>query len=271
MPRLLERNRAATPFTTYLVDIDVTDLLGPDKERDLAYRVADGDFQARDHLVRANLRFVVAVAREFQNRGLSLDDLIQEGNLGLMRAVETFDPEHGTRFTTYAKFWIIQSIQRALDNMALPVRIPSYAVDLVGKWRRTVASLEVELGRRPSPDEVTRRLKLTRKQLRIVQKALRIYNAAPQRGDEVSVSAQDFLPADEQVPGSALSAHEEMQQVFRMLDSLSRREAAILRLRFGLGGQEPMTLIEIGRHLSLTRERVRQLEVEALRKLRARL
>jgi len=270
VPRLLESARA-TPFTSYLVDIDDTNLLDPAEERALACRVSDGDFEARDHLVRANLRFVVAVAREFQNRGLSLDDLIQEGNLGLMRAVETFDPAHGTRFTTYAKFWIIQSIQRALDNMALLVRIPSYAVDLVVKWRRTAVCLEGELGRRPSADMVARRLKLTRKQLRIVQKALRIYNAAPQRGEEESFAAQDYLQDDSQAPGSEMAMIEEMHQVLDMLDLLTEREAMILRLRFGLGGAEPMTLIEIGRHLRLTRERVRQLQAGALSKLRARL
>jgi RNA polymerase primary sigma factor len=258
----------ATPLGSYFREVNTTPLLDAAEERELADRIQEGDREARDHLVRANLRYVARVARGFTGRGLCIQELIQEGNLGLMRAVEAFDPAMNTRFTTYATYWITQSIQRALDNMAMSVRVPAYAADLAANWRRTAAQLRDELDRIPSEEEVAERMKLPLRKLRIVQKALRIFNG-PAHVEKEGKSLSDVVadPTDSD-PGAALAQTDEMHKVIALLGGMDPREAAILRLRFGLTGEDPMTLSEIGERLSLTRERVRQLEREALKKLR---
>ena len=254
----------------YLSEIDETPLLNGDTEHELALRVQDGDAEARDHMVRANLRLVVRIARDFLGRGLGLPDLIQEGNLGLLRAVEGFDPDMCTRFSTYASYWIRQSIQRAVENTALPVRIPAYAHDLVLNWRRTTAQLQSEIGRVPAREEVAKRMKLTKKQLKIVEKALRIFNghvaasSSDCEEDPVEQAADLYAPT----PEARLETNDELRQVMGMLDKLPGREADVLRLRFGLGGDEPLTLNQVGERLHLTRERVRQIERDALKRLR---
>jgi RNA polymerase primary sigma factor len=259
-----------SPMAAYLSEIDQTDLLVAGEEQELAYRIQEGEPEARDHMLRANLRLVVRIAREFRGRGLCFEDLVQEGNLGLVRAVEGFDPDMGTRFSTYACYWIRQSIQRALENMSLPVRIPAYAIDLVTKWRRTACRLQNELGRSPTEEEIAGLLNLTKKQLRIVAKALRIYNGINQAG-----GSEDSFPFGEvvqdkatQTPEANMTAADELHHVLKLLDRLEEREATVLRLRFGLNGQEPMILSEIGARLNLTRERVRQIERDALAKLK---
>src|SRR5262245_39574773 len=257
-----------TPMSTYLSAIDETELLDAREELALADRVQAGDTAARDHLARANLRLVVRIAREFSGTGLSLEDLIQEGNLGLMRAVEGFDPDMGTRFSTYASYWIKQSMQRAVENSARPIRVPSYAVDMVRNWRRMTNQLHEELGRPPTEDEVARALKLSKKRLRILQKALRIYNAETYGNS--SEATADQLTADK-APESRLEANEEMRHILGLLDELDDRQASILRLRYGLSGEAPMTLHAVGERLGLTRERVRQLERDALAQLKAML
>jgi RNA polymerase primary sigma factor len=258
----------ATPLGSYFREVNTTPLLDAAEERELADRIQEGDREARDHLVRANLRYVARVARGFTGRGLCIQELIQEGNLGLMRAVEAFDPAMNTRFTTYATYWITQSIQRALDNMAMSVRVPAYAADLAANWRRTAAQLRDELDRIPSEEEVAERMKLPPRKLRIVQKALRIFNG-PAHVEKEGKSLSDVVadPTDSD-PGAALAQTDEMHKVIALLGGMDPREASILRLRFGLTGEDPMTLSEIGERLSLTRERVRQLERDALKKLR---
>src|SRR5688572_12634332 len=169
-----------TPLETYLREINETALLTAQDEQDLARAIALGDVQARDRMVRANLRLVVNIARGYTGKGLSLPDLIEEGNLGLLRAVEGFDPGVGTRFSTYASYWIKQSIKRALINCAKTIRIPAYMVELLSKWRRASARLTEELGRTPTPEEVGRVLGLQKKKLPIIKKAIRIYNSTPQ-------------------------------------------------------------------------------------------
>ena len=182
MPRLLSReaSSAQSPLETYLREINETPLLKADEEKQLAYRIGDGDSEARDRMVRANLRLVVNIARGYTGKGLGLQDLIEEGNLGLLRAVEGFDPAMGTRFSTYASYWIKQSIKRALINTAKTIRIPAYMVELLSKWRRATARLHEELGRTPTPEEVARILGLPKKKLPIIKKAIRIYNSTPQ-------------------------------------------------------------------------------------------
>ena len=169
-----------SPLETYLREINETPLLSGEDEQDLAAAIGEGDPEARDRMVRANLRLVVNIARGYTGKGLSLQDLIEEGNLGLLRAVEGFDPAMGTRFSTYASYWIKQSIKRALINSAKTIRIPAYMVELLSKWRRASSRLSEELGRTATAEEIARVLGLPRKKLPIIKKAIRIYNLTPQ-------------------------------------------------------------------------------------------
>src|SRR6187549_2590217 len=169
-----------SPLETYLREINETALLTADQEKALARQIGEGSTEARDQMVRANLRLVVNIARGYTGKGLALQDLIEEGNLGLLRAVEGFDPGVGTRFSTYASYWIKQSIKRALINSAKTIRIPAYMVELLSKWRRATMVLEDELKRPPTQEEVAKFLGLPRKKLSIIKKAIRIYNSTPQ-------------------------------------------------------------------------------------------
>jgi RNA polymerase primary sigma factor len=258
-----------TPLETYLREINETALLTADDEKALARRIAKGDVQARDRMVRANLRLVVNIARGYSGKGLSLQDLIEEGNLGLLRAVEGFDPDVGTRFSTYASYWIKQSIKRALINSAKTIRIPAYMVELLSKWRRAATRLSEELGRTPTPEEIARVLGLSKKKLPIVKKAIRVYNATPQTDQSESGWSLGDMVMDERLksPEEELLETDVLCHVRNMMANMDPREATVLRMRFGLENGEPHTLKEIGEQLSLTRERVRQIETEALRKL----
>lgn len=258
-----------TPLETYLREINETALLSADDEQQLADRIGAGDARARDRMVRANLRLVVNIARGYTGKGLSLQDLIEEGNLGLLRAVEGFDPAVGTRFSTYASYWIKQSIKRALINSAKTIRIPAYMVELLSKWRRANARLTEELDRTPTPEEIARVLGLPRKKLPIIKKAIRIYNSTPQTDQaEAGWSLGDMI-MDERMktPEDELAEHDALKHVLEMIQTMDQREATVLRMRFGLDDSEPHTLKEIGQRLGLTRERVRQIETEALNKL----
>ena len=258
-----------TPLETYLREINETALLSADDEQDLAQRIGDGDVRARDRMVRANLRLVVNIARGYTGKGLSLQDLIEEGNLGLLRAVEGFDPGMGTRFSTYASYWIKQSIKRALINSAKTIRIPAYMVELLSKWRRANARLADELGRTPTPEEVARVLGLPKKKLPIIKKAIRIYNSTPQTDQAEAGWSLGEMIMDERMksPEDELVEHDVLKHVLEMLATMDAREATVLRMRFGLDDMDPHTLKEIGEQLGLTRERVRQIETEALNKL----
>ena len=258
-----------TPLETYLREINETALLSAKDEQELAAGIALGDVKARDRMVRANLRLVVNIARGYTGKGLGLQDLIEEGNLGLLRAVEGFDPSMGTRFSTYASYWIKQSITRALINSSKTIRIPAYMVELLSKWRRATARLTEELGRTPTPEEIARVLGLAKKKLPIIKKAIRIYNSVPQSDQTEAGWSLGEIVMDERAktPEDELVEHDVLKSVLEMIKIMDPREATVLKMRFGLDDQSPHTLKEIGESLGLTRERVRQIETEALGKL----
>jgi RNA polymerase primary sigma factor len=254
----------------YLSEINETPLLSAPAEKELGRRIKDGDWVACDHLVRANLRLVVAIARCYVGHGMSIDDLIAEGNLGLLRAAKDFDPTRNTRFSTYASYWIKQAIRRTLIMRGRAIRVPAHTVNLLNKWRRGAARLHDSIGRAPSEDEITRHLKFSRRQFQLVQKALKIMNLTTLPEPETSGWTADETLADDRAPAPdhELSRVEDLTWARQALDQLEEREATVLRLRFGFDGEEPQTFTAIGEHLGVTRERARQLEQRALSKLR---
>ena len=268
-PRKVRSDAVQSPLETYLREINETALLSADEEKELAYRIETGDAEARDRMVRANLRLVVNIARGYTGKGLGLQDLIEEGNLGLLRAVEGFDPTMNTRFSTYASYWIKQSIKRALVNTAKTIRIPAYMVELLAKWRRATSQLTDSLGRPPTHEEIAKVLGLPKKKLNIIKKAIRVYNSAPQTDQPEAGWSIDEMLMDgrAKTPDAEMVETDDLSHVMQMLEKMDKREATVLRMRFGLDDEEPKTLKEIGECLGLTRERVRQIESEALSKL----
>jgi RNA polymerase primary sigma factor len=257
----------------YLKEIDEASLLTAGEEHYLGKLVVEeNDPWAREQLVRSNLRLVVNIAKKFGNRGMSLGDLIEEGNLGLLRAVDYFDPERGTRFSTYAAWWIKQSIKRALLENVQPVHIPTYMVTLINHWRHTATELENQLGRTPNIEEMADIMKLPLRKAKIIHRIVKILSAPTDSldGDESAEEPMhDTALEDENIgrPEDALVADEEKAKALKLLDEIEPREAKILRLHYGLNGNEPMTLREIGKKLGLTRERIRQIQRGALTKL----
>jgi RNA polymerase primary sigma factor len=253
MPPLLSRKAHAlkSVLETYLSEINETPLLSAEQERELA-------------------NLVVSIVRGCTGRGLGIEDLIAEGNLGLLRAAEDFDPSMNTRFSTYASYWVKQSIKRALLNTAKTIRVPAYMVDLLAKWRRGSAALQAELGRTPTLEEVAGRVPLSKRKLAILKKVILVYNSAPQTERAETRCLLDDAVADgrTKTPDAEAMEADDLNQALELLDRMDAREAAVLRMRFGLGDEGPKTLKEIGDHLGLTRERVRQIESEAIRKMR---
>jgi RNA polymerase primary sigma factor len=259
-----------SPLGIYLRDIQRTPLLTHDEEKALGYQVRAGDRDARDRLVLANLRLVVRIARSYSKCGLSLPDLIEAGNLGLLTAAERFDPARNVPFASYALFWIKLEIRNALNTAMRVIRLPAYMIHLVRHWRRSAALLQEELGRCPTEDEVGGRLKLPRKRQERLAKVLDLQQplAIPE-GDKGEPFENTLLDYRTPSPDDVLSQEEMRQEMLRRLDQLDQLEARVLRLRFGLNGQEPLTYQAIGQDLGLARSRVRQMEIQGLNHLRA--
>ena len=254
----------------YLKEIDESPLLSWEEEKELAYRVIeDNDPEARQRLVSSNLRLVVNIAKRFSGRSLTLGDLIEEGNLGLIRAVDTFDPEHGVRFSTYSSWWIKQAIKRSILANAQPIHIPTYMVELINHWRYTASRLEPQLGRTPTVEEMASTMKLPLRKAKAIQEIVSVVNAGfhgdgTQENPGLDETIQDNKVA---LPEDVLGTDEELEKAVRLLEEIDAREAQVLKLRFGLNGQQAMTLKQIGKKMNLTRERVRQIQRNALERL----
>ena len=257
----------------YLKEIDEASLLTAAEEYDYGRQVVDdNDPLAREQLVRSNLRLVVNIAKKYGGRGMALGDLIEEGNLGLIKAVDYFDPDRGTRFSTYAAWWIKQSIKRALLENVQPVHVPTYMVTLISQWRHTAAEVEGRLGRKLALDEMADLMHLPVRKAKVIH---RIVDVLGNSGESFGQDDQEDSQALESTledhnagrPEDGLVETEEKAKAVRLLDELEFREAEVLRLHYGIGEKRPQSLKEIGKRMGLTRERIRQIRRDALTSL----
>lgn len=255
----------------YLQEIGKTPLLKPEEEVSLANRIQKGDKAARDHMISANLRLVVKIAMDYKDFGLPLLDLISEGNIGLIKAVERFDPTKGGKLSTYAAWWIKQSIKRALANQSKTIRLPVHLVDKIAKMRRTALALTEELGREPTDEEIAIELQIpTNKVAHLKSVSVRPASLDAPVGDAGDSTTFGEMVGDETTanPLEALNENSEKSEIHAMIADLDDREAEILRHRFGLDGYDELTLEEVGQKFNVTRERIRQLQNIALSKMR---
>lgn len=258
------------PVKVYLKEIGRVPLLTPEEEIDLAMRIADNDAHAKQRLAEANLRLVVSIAKRYVGRGMQFLDLIQEGNLGLIKAVEKFDYTKGFKFSTYATWWIRQAITRAIADQARTIRIPVHMVETINKVKKTNSQLLHKNGRDPTAEEIAEVLDMpvdkVREILRVAQEPVSLETPI---GEEEDSHLGDFIPDDDALaPADAASMLLLKEQLEEVLKTLSDREAMVLKLRFGLEDGHPRTLEEVGKTFDVTRERIRQIEAKALRKLR---
>jgi RNA polymerase sigma factor (sigma-70 family) len=254
----------------YLRDIDEVSLLTAQQEQNLGRLVTEeNDPIAREQLVRSNLRLVVNIAKKYAGRGMSLGDLIEEGNLGLIRAVDYFDPNRGVRFSTYAAWWIKQSIKRALLENVQPVHIPTYMVALINQWRHAAAEMETTLGRAVTVEEMSEAMNLPVRKAKIIHQIVELLSttgetSAPDvQGEDPLLEAILEDPSKSR-PEDILEDVEEKAKAVRLLSKIDPRDAEVLKLHYGLGGRKPQSLKEIGEELGLTRERIRQIRRDAL-------
>ena len=257
------------PVRMYLKEIGKVPLLSAEEEIELAKRMEDGDEEAKKRLAEANLRLVVSIAKRYVGRGMLFLDLIQEGNLGLIKAVEKFDYTKGYKFSTYATWWIRQAITRAIADQARTIRIPVHMVETINKLIRVSRQLLQELGREPTPEEIAAEMNLpverVREILKISQEPVSLETPI---GEEEDSHLGDFIPDDAPVPAEAAAFTLLKEQLVEVLETLTDREQKVLRLRFGLDDGRARTLEEVGKEFKVTRERIRQIEAKALRKLR---
>ncbi len=268
--QLLKEVSMDDPVKMYLKDIGKTPLLQAEEETELARRMMDGDEMAKRLLSEANLRLVVSIAKRYMGRGMQFLDLIQEGNLGLMKAVEKFDYQKGFKFSTYATWWIRQAITRAIADQARTIRIPVHMVETINKLIRVSRRLLQELGREPQLDEIAKEMGITEERVREIQKiAQDPVSLETPIGEEDDSHLSDFIEDDKSAaPTDQVSSTMLKEQLLGVLDTLTPREEKVLRLRYGLDDGRTRTLEEVGREFNVTRERIRQIEAKALRKLR---
>ncbi len=258
------------PVRMYLKEIGKVPLLTADQEIELAKRLEEGDEAAKQQLAEANLRLVVSIAKRYVGRGMLFLDLIQEGNLGLIKAVEKFDYRKGFKFSTYATWWIRQAITRAIADQARTIRIPVHMVETINKLIRVSRQLLQEYGREPTPEEIAKEMNISESKVReIIKIAQEPVSLETPIGEEEDSHLGDFIP-DEDAPAPAEAASFALmkEQLMEVLDTLTPREEKVLRLRFGLDDGHQRTLEEVGKEFNVTRERIRQIEAKALRKLR---
>ena len=272
MERILEQEGLAIddPVRMYLKEIGKVPLLTPEREKDLAGRMAEGDETAKTELVEANLRLVVSIAKRYVGKGMFFLDLIQEGNLGLMKAVDKFDYTKGYKFSTYATWWIRQAITRAIADQARTIRIPVHMVETIHKFNRYQRQILQELGREATPAEIGEKMGMSADRVREIMKiSLDPVSLETPIGEEEDSHLGDFIP-DEDTPSPADSASDTIlrEVIERELNTLTPREAHVIKLRFGLYDGRTRTLEEVGKEFDITRERIRQIESKALRKLR---
>lgn len=258
------------PVRMYLKEIGKVPLLTPEEEQDLAKRMAEGDEEAKRRMAEANLRLVVSIAKRYVGRGMLFLDLIQEGNLGLIKAVEKFDYTKGYKFSTYATWWIRQAITRAIADQARTIRIPVHMVETINKLIRVSRQLLQEYGREPTPEEIAKVMNISESKVReIIKIAQEPVSLETPIGEEEDSHLGDFIPDDDApAPAEAASFTLMKEQLLDVLDTLTPREEKVLRLRFGLDDGHQRTLEEVGKEFKVTRERIRQIEAKALRKLR---
>lgn len=258
------------PVKMYLKDIGKVPLLSGEEEISLAKRMQEGDEEAKQQLSEANLRLVVSIAKRYVGRGMLLLDLIQEGNLGLMKAVEKFDYTKGFKFSTYATWWIRQAITRAIADQARTIRIPVHMVETINRQIRVSRSLLQELGREPTPEEIAKEMGITPEKVMEIQKiAQDPVSLETPIGEEEDSHLVDFIEDDKTVAPSDVAAYTMLrEQLITVLHKLTPREEMVLRLRYGIDDGKPRTLEEVGKEFNVTRERIRQIEAKALRKLR---
>ena len=268
--RLLEGVASTDPIREYLKEIGSIPLLTQEQEQDLAKRKSEGDAEAGKKLVEANLRLVVSIAKRYTGRGMSFLDLVQEGNIGLMKAVEKFDYTKGYRLSTYATWWVKQSVTRALADQSRTIRLPVHMVEAVNRIRKAQRALAVKLGREPSNEEIGKEVGMSEKRVtELMQSSGDTVSLETPVGDEDGSNLGDFVADD-----SNASTEEKAESVFlreeieQMLQGLNPREREVIILRFGLESGHPLTLEEVGKRFKVTRERIRQIETAALRKLR---
>lgn len=269
----MSRFESDNSLRLYLREISKTDLLTPQEEVKLAARIKKGDKKARAHMIRANLRLVVKIAQDYTGYGLPLADLISEGNIGLMKAVERFDPSKGGKLSTYGSWWIKQSIKRALANQSKTIRLPVHMVDKIARMRRISTLLSEALGREPTEAELAEELGIPSRKLALLKRAAKRPTSlnAPVHEDD-SAEFSDIIGDERAVdPFEALDSKNMHGELDELLEVLDEREHRIIDARFGLDGRKPMTLEEVGVEFGVTRERIRQLQNIALEKMRKAL